>query len=228
MRVYHRLIHIRDQKERHEDIPNRITSHPVFQLTTDFRLHVQRKSAPITKNSPLIVDTQGMQIFGNLASVLREQGNVVMIYLVACILERLFGKDAIEDIESIRGDLGVQDIIDGVSSPQVSVEEYEDDVDDEIYGDLDVEEEQQIMESTPHVPSPLKPSATEWLSSAFGPQPTAPAFGSSVMAPDASPPKQSASAFFHYRSHAKCLQHTITFWRFCISFFDLCFRRSAT
>ncbi|KAH9482031.1 SAC3 family protein 1 [Psilocybe cubensis] len=29
MRVYHRLIHIRDQKERHEDIPEYILSHPV-------------------------------------------------------------------------------------------------------------------------------------------------------------------------------------------------------
>jgi hypothetical protein len=107
MRVYHRLIHIRDQKERHEDIPEYITSHPVFQLTTDFRLHVQRKSAPIRKTSDLIVDAEGMQIFGKLANVLREQGSVVMIYLVACILERLFGKDAIDDIEAIRGDLSI-------------------------------------------------------------------------------------------------------------------------
>ncbi|KAK2464989.1 hypothetical protein APHAL10511_003065 [Amanita phalloides] len=116
MRVYHRLVHIRDQKERHEDIPDSITSHPVFELTTAFRLHVQKKSAPISRNSALIIDAQGMQIFAQLAGVLREQGNVVMIYLVACILERLFGPDMIEDIEGIRGNLKIPDIIDGVQS----------------------------------------------------------------------------------------------------------------
>ncbi|KAF8621366.1 hypothetical protein AX15_007833 [Amanita polypyramis BW_CC] len=114
MRVYHRLIHIRDQRERPESIPEFVTSHPVFKLTTAFRLHVQKKSAPISKNSALIVDEEGMQIFAELASVLREQGNVVMIYLVACILERLFGPDMIEGIEEIRGDLSIPDIIDGI------------------------------------------------------------------------------------------------------------------
>ncbi|KIL58844.1 hypothetical protein M378DRAFT_188122 [Amanita muscaria Koide BX008] len=117
MRVYHRLIHIRDQRERPEDIPASITEHPVFKLTTTFRLHVQKKSAPIRKNSPLVVDQEGMQIFAQLAGVLREQGSVVMIYLVACILERLFGPDMIEDIEGIRGDLSIPEIIDGVQTP---------------------------------------------------------------------------------------------------------------
>lgn len=115
MRVYHRLIHIRDQKERREDIPEWITSHPVFQFTTQFRQVVQAKSAPITKTSRLVVDGEGMEIFAKLAAVLREQGNTVMIYLVACILERLFGKDTIEDIEVIRGDLTIPEIIDGIS-----------------------------------------------------------------------------------------------------------------
>ena len=117
MRVYHRLIHIRDQKERHEDIPEEIATHPVFQLTTKFRLHVQAKSAPISKTSRLLVDAAGMQIFAQLAAVLRDQNNVVMIYLVACIMERLFGKDTIEDIEAIRGDLTLPEIIDGISKP---------------------------------------------------------------------------------------------------------------
>lgn len=116
MRVYHRLIHIRDQRERHEDIPDFITSHPVFKLTTAFRLHVQSKSAPIRRDSPLVIDAEGMQIFAQLADVLREQGNVVMIYLVACILERLFGPEMMEDIEGIRGGLSIPDIIDGVQS----------------------------------------------------------------------------------------------------------------
>ena len=115
MRVYHRLIHIRDQRERREDVPEWITSHPVFQYTTQFRQVVQTKSAPITKTSRLVVDAKGMEIFGNLAAVLRKQGNTVMIYLVACILERLFGKDTIDDIEAIRGDLTIPEIIDGIS-----------------------------------------------------------------------------------------------------------------
>ncbi|KAH9896060.1 SAC3/GANP/Nin1/mts3/eIF-3 p25 family-domain-containing protein [Cubamyces lactineus] len=117
MRVYHRLIHIRDQKERHEDIPDEIRNHAVFRLTTAFRQRVQAASAPISKNSKLVVDAEAMQIFSQLADVLRGENNVVMIYLVACILERHFGKEAIDDIEVIRGDLSIPDIIDGISKP---------------------------------------------------------------------------------------------------------------
>lgn len=125
MRVYHRLIHIRDQKERHEDIPDYITSHPVFKLTTAFRLHVQEKSAPISKTSKLVVTDEGMQIFSQLAMVLSEQGSTVMVYLVACLLERLFGKDTIDDIEAIRRGLSIPDIIDGVSSERQIEEVHE-------------------------------------------------------------------------------------------------------
>ncbi|KZT30238.1 hypothetical protein NEOLEDRAFT_1054633, partial [Neolentinus lepideus HHB14362 ss-1] len=113
MRVYHRLIHIRDQRERHDDISPEILAHPVFKLTTQFRLIVQAKSSPITKTSALVVDGEAMGVFGQLAATLRDSGNLVMIYLVACILERLFGKDTIEDIEAIRGSLTLPDIIDG-------------------------------------------------------------------------------------------------------------------
>ncbi|GLB42874.1 putative SAC3/GANP family protein [Lyophyllum shimeji] len=180
MRVYHRLIHIRDQRERHEDIPEFITSHPVFKLTTDFRLHVQRKSAPISKTSKLVVDAEAMQIFGNLATVLREQGNVVMIYLVACILERLFGKDAIEDIEAIRGDLSIPNIIDGVSP---SIEEYDGHADDEMYDELTEDARQESTELEASAP---EPDATEVPSSSFG--------GPSVAAPQA-PPPVATSAF---------------------------------
>ncbi|KAF8063426.1 SAC3/GANP/Nin1/mts3/eIF-3 p25 family-domain-containing protein [Lyophyllum atratum] len=182
MRVYHRLIHIRDQKERHEDIPENITSHPVFKLTTDFRLHVQRKSAPISKTSKLVVDAEGMQIFGNLANVLREQGSVVMIYLVACILERLFGKDAIDDIEAIRGGLSIPDIIDGVSS----VDEYDDHADDEMYDELLTEDERQ--ETTDPASLAPQPTTTGWSSSPFG-GPLAAAV------PPPAPPPVTASAF---------------------------------
>lgn len=160
MRVYHRLIHIRDQRERHEEIPIHVTSHPVFKLTTDFRLHVQNKSAPISKTSALVVDAEGMQIFGQLASVLREQGSVVMIYLVACILERLFGKDTIEDIEAIRGELGLSDIIDGKAVYPVG-----DDLEmDEMEGD---EEEgfDELEEPVYEEPFPPQPAPN---ASAFG------------------------------------------------------------
>src|SRR5579863_2439151 len=107
MRIYHRLIHIRDQRERHDDISPTILSHPVFLLTTKFRQHVQAKSSPITKSSALIVDQEGMLLFSELAVLLREQGNRAMVYLVACILERLFGKDTIDNIEAIRDDMSI-------------------------------------------------------------------------------------------------------------------------
>ncbi|RDB21797.1 SAC3 family protein 1 [Hypsizygus marmoreus] len=193
MRVYHRLIHIRDQKERHEDIPEHITSHPVFQLTTDFRLHVQNKSAPISKTSPLIVDAEGMQIFGNLANVLRNQGSVVMIYLVACILERLFGKDAIDDIEGIRGDLSIPDIIDGVSTPGGFVEDYEDNVVDGMHDELEEEAEYEPTSLEPsEPPSAPQPLILDSSSSAFGGLSTASTFSSLV---ESAPPKQPVSAF---------------------------------
>ncbi|KAF9265005.1 hypothetical protein L218DRAFT_924765 [Marasmius fiardii PR-910] len=119
MRVYHRLIHIRDQRDRHEFLPPHISSNPVFTLTNAFRAHVQKISSPITKTSKLRVDQKGMEIFGELVGVLRVQEDVGqgggrgMIYLIACLLESLFGKEAIEDIESLSGGMSLEDIIDG-------------------------------------------------------------------------------------------------------------------
>ena len=165
MRVYHRLIHIRDQKERHEDIPNHITAHPVFKLTTDFRRHVQQKSAPISKTSPLVVDAEAMAIFGRLAAVLGEQGSLVMIYLVACILERLFGKETVEDIEAIRGDLTISDIIDGISMDVKADDRELDEMEADGWRE-DATEPQQVSH-----PTPLQPSSNGWLSSSFTPQP---------------------------------------------------------
>lgn len=172
MRVYHRLIHIRDQKERHEDIPESITSHPVFKLTTQFRLHVQQKSAPISKTSRLIVAEEGMQIFGQLVTVLSKQGNRVMVYLIACLLERLFGTDTIDDIEGIRADLSISDIIDGATShgeirevPEVDDEDVELDneldIDDYLEGDDEEYENAEAENVAPQLtaPVPLKPSA---------------------------------------------------------------------
>ncbi|KAI0294123.1 SAC3/GANP/Nin1/mts3/eIF-3 p25 family-domain-containing protein [Multifurca ochricompacta] len=183
MRIYHRLIHIRDQRERHDDIPDTILTHPVFLLTTKFRQHVQAKSSPITKFSPLIVTEEGMLQFAELAALLREQGNRVMVYLVACILERLFGKDTIEEIEAIRDGIVVPDIIDGV----LSVEELDDAVADADAELIDYDEEEAFLrEDEPvveepeepdepqhqHQSKPLKPSATEWLTNNFGVRPS--------------------------------------------------------
>ncbi|KAI0260588.1 SAC3/GANP/Nin1/mts3/eIF-3 p25 family-domain-containing protein [Gloeopeniophorella convolvens] len=180
MRIYHRLIHIRDQRERHDDIPLAITNHAVFLLTTKFRQHVQAKSSPITKTSPLVVDEEAMELFAELATLLREQGNMVMVYLVACILERLFGKDTIEDIESIREGMAIPDIIDGVLSEEATdgvaeaAEAQFEDYDEEeafLRGD-EPAQESEVSEELQHQAGPLKPSATEWLTNNFGTRPS--------------------------------------------------------
>ncbi|CAA7264544.1 unnamed protein product [Cyclocybe aegerita] len=204
MRVYHRLIHIRDQKERHDDIPEHILSHPVFKLVTEFRLHVQSHSAPITKTSKLVVAAEGMQIFGQLAAVLNEQGSTVMVYLVACILERLFGKDTIDDIEGIKGDLSLPEIIDGVSTSSVqegdeapASNDYDGVAEDPMedgdgYDAEEYEEEGDVDEfladPEPAAPIPRKPSSTEWLSNNFTPS-------ASSAAPTTAPPPVAQSAF---------------------------------
>ncbi|KAG9312753.1 SAC3/GANP/Nin1/mts3/eIF-3 p25 family-domain-containing protein [Chiua virens] len=173
MRVYHRLIHIRDQKERYDDIPGSLLNHPVFELTTKFRARVQAKSAPITKTSALVVDPEAMQIFGELANVLRREGNVVMTYLVACILERHFGKDTIEDIELIRSGLSIPDIVDGYSG--MGPQEQDTDIDISVLDETEDQPEQPVH--TAHQSSrPLQPSGTQWLTDTFGPKPTPSAF----------------------------------------------------
>ena len=186
MRVYHRLIHIRDQKERHEDIPDHITSHPVFKLTTDFRRHVQQKSAPISKTSPLVVDAEAMAIFGQLAVVLGEQGSVVMIYLVACILERLFGKETVEDLEAIRGNSTISDIIDGISK---NTEADDGEVDDMNELRADDWHEHETEPQQVSAPTPLKPNSNGLLSSSFTSQ-----FPTSTSASTAPPVASSAFA----------------------------------
>jgi hypothetical protein len=219
MRIYHRLIHIRDQRERHDDIPPAILNHPVFLLTTKFRQHVQAQSSPITKVSPLVVHEEGMLQFAELAALLREQGNRVMVYLVACILERLFGKDTIEDIESIRAGIPIPDIIDGVLShdavapADVPLDDYDD---EEMFlrEDGPVVGEPEEAAEPQHQSKPLKPSATEWLTNNFGVRPSpsvmldtsgassvfgtssTSAFGSSVPAPAPS----TASAFANLKT----------------------------
>lgn len=199
MRIYHRLIHIRDQRERHDDIPPAILNHPVFLLTTKFRQLVQAKSSPITKVSPLVVDEEGMLQFAELAALLREQGNRVMVYLVACILERLFGKDTIEDIESIRAGISIPDIIDGVLSDDdvapadVALNDYDDE-------EAFLREDGPIVEEPEEPAEPqhqLKPSATEWLTDNFGvrPSPSVMFDTSGASSPTSAFGTSSASAF---------------------------------
>ncbi|KAL0947963.1 hypothetical protein HGRIS_010589 [Hohenbuehelia grisea] len=210
MRVYHRLIHIRDQKERHDDIPDHIRSHPVFKLTTDFRVHVQKKSAPISKISKLVVGPEGMQIFGQLAELLRQQGSMVMIYLVACILERLFGKDAIDDIEALRGDLSIPDIIDGVSVPPAVAGQEDVDLDEdeafiqELEDELMEEQEEPEVQlaTAPPTTSPLKPSPTLWLNEAFptGPPPSTKPAASAFAGLSATPNAFAAPSVFGAKS----------------------------
>ncbi|KAI0641637.1 SAC3/GANP/Nin1/mts3/eIF-3 p25 family-domain-containing protein [Trametes meyenii] len=173
MRVYHRLIHIRDQRERHEDIPDDIRNHAVFRFTTQFRLRVQAKSAPISKTSKLVVDNEAMEIFSQLADVLRQENNVVMIYLIACILERHFGKDAIDNIEAIRGDLSIPDIIDGISKPLGDAQPSTDGdaflTDSPLVISEDITE---VEEEPAPATQPLGYSATEWLTNNVGVPPT--------------------------------------------------------
>ncbi|KAF6752642.1 nuclear pore-associated protein [Ephemerocybe angulata] len=186
MRVYHRLIHIRDQKERHQNIPDHILNHPIFQLTTEFRLRVQEQSSPITKTSALKVDAVGLEIFSRLVGVLRQMGNTVMIYLVACIVERLFGKDTIEDIEDLRQGLSLPDIIDGKSGVVSEVTLVQDDQEmqeDDIEGAQDEEEADSLdrfLEDEPEAEPepPTLTASTSWpamtSSGIFGPKPSTP------------------------------------------------------
>ncbi|KAJ7442519.1 SAC3 domain-containing protein [Mycena galericulata] len=200
MRIYHRLIHIRDQVERPEPAPlsPHVAEHPMYKLTTAFRAHVQEKSKPISKTSRLRVDAEGMRIFGQLAGEMMGEGGggKGMVFLVACILERLFGEGTVEGIDDIRGGASLGDIIDGtteaVEETQARVEEV-DELDDGMtdQDDIDIEEmddpagEDQVMQS-PALASPLKPSASGWLSENFGAAPPAPTFGPPANAPVAS------------------------------------------
>jgi hypothetical protein len=194
MRVYHRLIHIRDQKERHDDIPHHILDDPVFTLITKFRQHVQEESAPITKASPLRVGNDGMTLFAQLAQVLREQNNTVMVYLIACILERLFGKGAIQDdLELIRGDLSISDIVDGVSLPSQNSQEGG----EESFEEIDADGGSQAFVGQVDQGGPPVPSATglvpPHISSVFG-ETTPSQFGATPRQdPDPVPPRNAFS-----------------------------------
>ena len=193
MRIYHRLLHIRDQIERQDGIPEHILNHPAFQLVTDFRLQVQAASGKITKRSTLIVDGEGMRIFGRLVGVLKEMGNTIMIYLVACIMERLFGADTIEDIEALRGGLSLPDIIDGKGerAPEIAeIGEPDSEMLEDEQEDEEVDELDQFLEE-PATEEPAVTTSVSWPTlsttsrpSVFGTQPKAASvFGSAQTQP---------------------------------------------
>ncbi|KAJ4463791.1 hypothetical protein C8J55DRAFT_567270 [Lentinula edodes] len=87
--------------------PPHILTHPVYIVTSAFRAHVQSHSTPITRTSALAVGEEGMRIFGELAGwLMGQKGKRGMIYLVAGLLEHLFERDTIEDMDGVRGGWG--------------------------------------------------------------------------------------------------------------------------
>ncbi|KAI4521056.1 SAC3/GANP/Nin1/mts3/eIF-3 p25, partial [Schizophyllum commune] len=130
MRVYQRLSHIRDQVVRKDYIAPSIASHPVFIAVNDFRQHVQKLSAPISKTSKLLVDkenkksqkveTVGRDKFMHLVQLLQQLPNgQIVVYLVVCLMEYLFKESELEhlgitDIEALRGELDWPDLIEGL------------------------------------------------------------------------------------------------------------------
>ncbi|KAI0086876.1 hypothetical protein BDY19DRAFT_908043 [Irpex rosettiformis] len=115
LRIYHLL-------------PQHISSNPVFLLVTKFRSQVQVASPVITRKSELKVDEKAMVVFREMVVALKEyyskggDGTVGrqgerrsrrVMYLVACIMEGVFGQGVVDAVEEIKGDLTIQDIIDG-------------------------------------------------------------------------------------------------------------------
>ena len=192
MRIYHRLGLIRDQHERNDKPPPQIAADPVFQLITRFRTEVQQASGLITKVSKLKVSPAAMNTFAELAGILSQRRSTVMIYLIACFLESIFGKDTIDDMESLRGALTDQDLIDGNSEGTlVKMDDSEDhieqplsdnnegeELEDELANFITVDENDDsvndlIDSQMPASPSsPLKRSATQWLTDNFGSAPS--------------------------------------------------------
>ncbi|PBK88024.1 hypothetical protein ARMGADRAFT_997515 [Armillaria gallica] len=112
-RVYHRLFLIREKRADQIVVTPDVASNQIFILASQFREEVRRASSPIGRTSKLIADKKCMEIFGQLAQAVRENGNRIFTYLMACLFEYLFGKDTIEGIEELREGLTDQDIIYG-------------------------------------------------------------------------------------------------------------------
>lgn len=193
MRVYYRLGLIRDVRARNDHAPPHVTADPAFQLINRFRTQVQEASQPIMKYTKLKVSAEAMQTFAELVRVLAERRSTVMIYLIACFLENIFGKDTIDDIEMLRGSLTILDIIDGNSDHGLQTETLENaEMQDEEMGDDETpgaeedelsafiesdngneesEAPQDVQEPDAPLPSPLKRGATQWLKENFGTAP---------------------------------------------------------
>ncbi|KAL1743208.1 SAC3/GANP/Nin1/mts3/eIF-3 p25 family-domain-containing protein, partial [Schizophyllum fasciatum] len=134
MRVYQRLSHIRDQVARKDYIPPHVAAHPIFAAVNDFRQHVQKLSAPISKTSKLLVDkenkksqkveTIGRDKFMQLVSLLQQLPNgQIVVYMVVCLMEHIFKESELQhlgitDIEALRGGLDWPDLIEGLIAGQ--------------------------------------------------------------------------------------------------------------
>lgn len=199
MRVYLRLIHIRDQTVRHDNIPPHILDNPVFKLTEKFRGEVQNASAPITNMSQLSVGSDGLLTLTQLEEALREQNNSVTMYLISCILERLFGKGTIQDenLKLIRGDLSISDMIDGLSHPPEVAQEHRGGSSEEV--DVD-ENPQSSVEPIEQIKLPL-PTASHTIPSVFGGSTSSPFGILREQGMDTAPPKNAFSALVSTSNH---------------------------
>ncbi|KAK0201245.1 SAC3 domain-containing protein [Desarmillaria ectypa] len=177
-RVYHRLFLIREKRADQIVVTPDVASNPIFILASQFREEVRRASTPIGRTSKLIADEKCMEIFGELAQAVRENGNRIFTYLMACLFEYLFGKDTIDGIEELREGLTDQDIIYGnyggsdeheqTSSAEVSEEA---DVEEEMYDEGEDEVDDENEEATDEAQATLTTAASPFSllqSSPFG------------------------------------------------------------
>ena len=191
MRVYRRLLMIRAADK--DVIPTEILDKPVFSLATQFRDRVHKLSQPIRKKTKLVVDAEAMQIFAQLAAILREQNSAIMMFLVACVMQYHFGEDCIDNIDDLRGDLSIPDIIDGVSdaSVQTRSDGAEYDASPSSKSEVMTEIEEDVIDESSA--QPVVPSATEWLSNNF---PTASTSTQSAFAGSSAPHPSSGPSSF--------------------------------
>ncbi|KAG7441941.1 uncharacterized protein BT62DRAFT_936575 [Guyanagaster necrorhizus] len=148
-RVYHRLFLIREKRADQMVVTPDVASNRIFILASQFREEVRRASAPIGRTSKLVADEKCMGIFAELAQAVRENGNRIFTYLMACLFEYLFGKDTIEGMEELKGGLTEQDIIYGnyegsdkleqASSAEI-VEEAEEEEEEETYDENELDD----------------------------------------------------------------------------------------
>ncbi len=155
--MYHRLFLIREKRADQIVVTPDVASNQIFILASQFREEVRRASSPIGRTSKLIADEKCMGIFGQLAQAIRENGNRIFTYLMACLFEYLFGKDTIEGIEELREGLTDQDIIYGnyegsgerEQTPSAEVVE-ETGAEEEAYDENELEDEsEEVTDDTP-------------------------------------------------------------------------------